>query len=191
MTGRLYSFVTVGRFGTEALALLSAVQVVIRPAALLCLRLGVDRLPGHGGAVGRRRPGRADAGHGGRALMTAGGSLAWSAIVVQGWPWISSTLYHGRYAEIGPLGYALGRHCVSGSSCVVLNTAMLAVGEFRRLALIDLAGAVVTVVALTAVVMLVSYPYTIVAGILGQAMQVALMALLLRHRLKSPLAIVG
>ena len=74
--------------------------------------------------------------------------------------------------------------CIGG----VLNTAMLAVGEFRRLALIDLAGAAVTILALVVIVSQFSYPYTIVAGILGQAMQMALSGILLRRRLSSPLA---
>jgi O-antigen/teichoic acid export membrane protein len=66
---------------------------------------------------------------------------------------------------------------------------MLAVGEFRRLALIDLAGAVVTVAALGVVIPLFSYPYAIAATILGQAMQLALMGLVVRHRLRPQVAL--
>ena len=73
---------------------------------------------------------------------------------------------------------------VLGSVCVALNTGMLAVGEFRRLALIDLAGAVVTVAALGVVIPLFSYPYAILATILGQATQAAFMATLLHRRLR-------
>ncbi len=186
VTGRLYSFVTVGRFGTEALALMSAVQVVIRPAALLCsawMSIGFPEIAGRWARGDRNGVIRAMAAG---AAMTAGGGVVWSAIVVQGWPWISSTLYHGKYAEIGPLGVLWGINVVLSGFGVVLNTASLAVGEFRRLALIDLAGAVVTVAALGVVVTSFSYPYAVVATILGQATQIALMAMLMQRRLRTP-----
>ena len=87
---------------------------------------------------------------------------------------------------MGPLIYLWGGNVVIGSVCTALNTGMLAIGEFRRLALVDLAGAVVTVAALGVLVPLFSYPYAIVATILGQAMQLALMATLLHRRLRTP-----
>ena len=186
VTGRLYSFVTVGRFGTEALAVLSAVQVLIRPAWLLSsawASIGFPEMAGRwsnhdrGGVVRTMALG---------AGVTALGSLVWSAVVLVGWPWISSVLYHGSYADVGPLIYLWGGNVVLGSICTALNTGMLALGEFRRLALVDLAGAVVTVAALCVLVPLFSYPYAIVATILGQAMQLALMATLLHRRLRLP-----
>ena len=186
VTGRLYSFVTVGRFGTEALALLSAVQVVIRPAWLLSsawASIGFPEMAARWARGDREGVIRAMALG---AALTAGGSLAWAAAVVEGWPWISSTLYHGKYDQVGPLALLWGGNVVLGSFCTVLNTAVLAVGEFRRLALIDLAGAVVTVAALLVVVTSFSYPYAIAATILGQAMQLALMAMLMHRRLHSP-----
>ena len=105
-------------------------------------------------------------------------------MVLVGWPWISGELYQGRYADVGPLIYLWGGNVVLGSVCAALNTGMLALGEFRRLALIDLAGAVVTVAGLGVIVPLFSYPYAILATILGQAMQAALMATLLHRRLQ-------
>ena len=186
VTGRLYSFVTVGRFGTEALARLSAVQVVIRPAWLLSsawASVGFPEMAGRWAQGDRAGLIRAMAVG---AVLTTGGSLAWSAIVVEGWPWISSALYHGKYSDVGPLALLWGGNVVLGSVCTVLNTAVLAVGEFRRLALIDLAGAVVTVAALLVVVAEFSYPYAIAATILGQAMQLALMAMVMQRRLRLP-----
>lgn len=186
VTGRLYSFVTVGRFGTEALAVLSAVQVLIRPAWLLSSAwssIGFPEMAGRWSKHDRGGVVRAMALGG---AVTALGSLVWSAIVLAGWPWISGVLYHGRYAEVGPLIYLWGGNVVLGSVCTALNTGMLAIGEFRRLALVDLAGAVVTVAALGVLVPLFSYPYAIVATILGQAMQLALMAMLLHRRLRTP-----
>lgn len=188
VTGRLYSFVIVGRFGTEALAILSAVQVVIRPAWLLSSAWASIGFPdmaarwARGDTAGLLRTMLLGAG------ATALGSLVWSAIVVAGWPWISGALYHDRYTQIGPLAYLWGGNVVLGSVCAALNTAMLAVGEFKRLALIDLAGAVVTVAALGVVITVFSYPLAVAATILGQAMQLVLMALLLRYRLRRRVA---
>ena len=169
VTGRLYSFVTVGRFGAEALALLSAVQVVIRPAWLLSSAWSSVGFPdmaqrwARGDRAGVIRAMAFGAG------VTALGSLLWSMVVLLGWPWISGVIYHGSYADPGPLIYLWAANVVIGSVCVALNTGMLAVGEFRRLALIDLAGAIVTVAALSVTVATFSYPYAILATMLGQA----------------------
>ena len=187
VTGRLYSFVIVGRFGAEALALLSAVQVVIRPAWLLSSAWSSIGFPDMAGRwAGGDRAGLIRAMVLG-ATATMGGSLLWSAVVFVGWGWIAGEIYHGRYSEIGPLALLWGANVVIGSVCVVLNTAVLAVGEFRRLALIDLAGAVVTIAALVVVSALFAYPYVIVATLLGQAAQLALMARVMHRRLH-PLA---
>ena len=187
VTARLYSFVIVGRFGAEALALLSAVQVVIRPAWLLSSAwssVGFPEMAGRWAKGDRAGLIRAMA-LGAAATVT--GSLLWSAVVVFGWGWIAGEIYHGRYTDIGPLALLWAANVLIGSVCVVLNTAVLAVGEFRRLALIDLAGAVVTIVALIAVSALAPYTYVIVATLLGQAAQLALMAGVM-HRQLRPLA---
>ena len=95
VTGRLYSFVTVGRFGAEALALLSAVQVVMRPAWLLSSAWASVGFPDMAQRwAGRDREGVVRAMALG-AAATAVGSLAWAAVVLAGWPWISGELYHG------------------------------------------------------------------------------------------------
>jgi O-antigen/teichoic acid export membrane protein len=184
ITGRLYSFVIVGAFGPAALAFMSAVQVLIRPAWLLSsawISIGFPDMASRW-ARGDRDGLLRTLTLGG--AVTALGSLIWSAFVVAAWPWISAVLYHGKYADIGPLAYLWGVNVVLGSLCAALNTATLALGEFRRLALIDLAGALVTVPALGIVVTLCSYPWAIVATVLGQAAQLALMALLVRRRLQ-------
>ena len=184
VTGRLYSFVIVGRFGAEALALLSAVQVVIRPAWLLSSAWSSIGFPEMAGRWARGdRAGLIRTMVLG-ATATVGGSVLWSAIVFAGWSWIAGEIYHGRYTDIGPLALLWGINVVIGSVCVVLNTAVLAVGEFRRLALIDLAGAVVTIAALVVVSALFPYFYVIVATLLGQTAQLLLMARVMHRRLQ-------
>ena len=78
---------------------------------------------------------------------------------------------------------------VLGCLCGTLNTALLAVGEFRRLALIDMAGAIATVGAIMLVVTSFTYPYTIAATLFGQAMQMVMMAMLLSYRLRGHQAV--
>lgn len=186
VTSRLYSFAVVGRFGTEALAALSAVQVVIRPAWMLSaawISVGFPAMSGRwkagdtGAVVRTMARGVA---------LTTGASLAWSAVVVLAWPWISGTLYGGRYTEVGWLAYLWGANVVLGSIAAVLNTGMLSIGEFRRLALLDMAGALVVIVATAVVLARFSYGAAVVATLLGQATQIALMAGVLRQRLRVP-----
>lgn len=185
VTSRLYSFVVVGRFGTEALAALSAVQVVIRPAWLLSsawASIGFPLLSS------RRAEGRWDGFA--RVLLTGAvlpalGSFAWTAAVVMGWPFVSSVLYHGRYADAGLLPYLWGANAVTGSVAVALNTAVLSLGEYKRLALIDLCGAAVTVAAMGATITRLDYQMTIVGTVLGQITQITLMGLLVRRHLRA------
>ncbi len=188
VTSRLYSFAVVGRFGSGALAALSAVQVVIRPAWMLSsawASIGFPQMAARraeGDLRGLLRTMLTG------AAVTAAGSAAWSAIVIVGWPFVSGALYHGRYADIGPLGFLWGGNVVLGSIAVALNTAVLALGEYKRLAVLDLAGAVVTVAAVALVVARFDYPWAVAATVAGQATQIALMAWVLQGRLRQPLA---
>jgi O-antigen/teichoic acid export membrane protein len=189
VTSRLYGFAVASLRGAEALAVLSAVQVVIRPAWLLSsswISIAFPQL------VARRRQG--DRGGflrimlGGATVPTAG-CVAWTAIVVMFWPDISSLLFHGRYDAIGPLAYLWGGYAVLGAIAVSLNTAMLSLGEFRRLALLDLAGALMTIVAVFVVLSRFDYPWVVVATMIGQTTQIVLMGLVLLERLWQPLVL--
>ncbi len=103
---------------------------------------------------------------------------------------MSGALYHGRYERIGPLGYLWGGNVMLGSIALALNTAMLVLGDYRRLALVDLAGAVVTVGGGGRR----CWPGSTTRGWWwppwpGQATQIALMAAALRARLRHGLAV--
>ena len=183
VTSRLYSFAVVGQFGPGPLAALSAVQVVIRPAWMLSSAWASIGFP-------QMSARRADGDLRGLlrttltgAAVTTAGSAAWAAMVIAGWPWISGVLYHGRYDQIGPLAYLWGGNVMLGSVALALNTAMLVMGQYRRLALLDLAGAVVTIGAVAVVLSRFDYPWVVVATMLGQATQIVLMAAALRVQL--------
>ncbi len=189
VTSRLYSFAVVGTFGTQALAALSAVQVVIRPAWMLSASWASIGFPQMAARKAEGdREGFLRTMFSGAAVTTAG-SFVWTAIVVAAWPWISGVLYHGRYEDIGPLAYLWGGNVMLGSIALALNTAMLSVGEFRRLALLDLAGALATIIGIVAVLSRFDYPYAVVATMLGQTTQIVLMAMVLQRRLRQPLAL--
>jgi len=189
ITSRLSGFAVVARFGPEALAVLSAVQVVIRPAWMLSAAwtsIGFPQLSARH-AKGDT-PGFVRTMLGGASIPGAG-CLMWTAIVVMCWPFISDTLYHGRYLEIGPLAYYWGAYAVLGAVAVTLNTAMLSIGEFRRLALLDLAGAVMTILAVAVVVSRFDYPASVIATLVGQIRQIVLMAMVLLPRLWPSMAV--
>ncbi len=191
VTNRLYGFAVVGRFGTGALAILSAVQVVIRPAWMLSAAwqsVGYPRMAacrGEGDRTGFLRIMLT-----GATLSTAG-SFVWTAMVLAGWPWISGVLYHDRYTEIGPLVYYWGANVMLGSIATALNVGLLVVGEFKALALVDLAGAVMTSASIFALLANFDYSSAVLATITGQTTQIILMALVLHRRLRQPLALMA
>ena len=189
VTSRLYGFAVVGRFGTGALATLSAVQVVIRPAWMLSAAwqsVGYPRMAacrGEGDRAGFLRIMLT-----GATLSTVGG-FVWTAMVLAGWPWISGVLYHDRYTAIGPLVYYWGANVMLGSLALALNVGLLVVGEFKALALLDLAGAVVTSLSIFALLANFDYSSAVLATMMGQTTQIVLMAIVLQRRLRQPLAL--
>jgi O-antigen/teichoic acid export membrane protein len=185
VTSRLYSFLVVGWFGQAALARLSAVQVVVRPAWMISAAWTSIGFP----AMSTQR---ADGNMRGllRTMIQGGAvaavaSAAWSGAVIAGWPWISRILYGGKYAQIGDLAWFWGGNVVLGSLAVALNTAMLSLGQFRRLAVIDLVGAVVCSASLLQLLSKFSYETSVIGTMIGQATQIALMAVAVGAQLRS------
>jgi hypothetical protein len=68
---------------------------------------------------------------------------------------------------------------ILGSIAVALNTAMLVHGEFRRLALIDLVGAMACTVSCLLLLTHFDYTSSIIGTMAGQATQIVLMAMVL------------
>jgi O-antigen/teichoic acid export membrane protein len=182
---RLYSFAVVGRFGTDALARLSAVQVVIRPAWMLSAAWSSVGFPAVTSkrAANDRRGVVATMAQG--AVSTVLGSAIWSTIVIMGWPFIANTLYRGHYSDAVDIAYLWAGNVILGSVATALNIGLLALSEFRRLALLDLAGAAVCCASLFLLGHF-DYPFAIIATMAGQATQIALMVAVLATRLRSP-----
>jgi O-antigen/teichoic acid export membrane protein len=191
VTNRLYSFAVVGRYGTSDLAALSAVQVVIRPAWMLSAAWSSIGYPQMSARFAEHdRGGFLRVMLTGATLSTAG-SFLWSAMVLAAWPWISGVLYHGRYQDVGPLVYFWGANVMLGSVALALNMAILVMGEFKHLALIDMVGAIVTTGAIFGLMGHFNYTYAVVATMMGQTMQIALMAGLLQNRLRRPASVLA
>ncbi len=184
VTSRLSSFAVVGRYGADALGALAAVQVVIRPAWMLSAAWTSIGFPAISAAWAQRDRPAVLRQIGAGAAVTMAASLVWSGIVLLAWPWISDVLYHGRYADPGWLVLLWGANVMLGSVAVALNTAVLSIGEFRPLAVLDLVAALVVIMALP-VLLPWGAPWAIGATLLGQATQIALMAVLLRRRLRA------
>ena len=187
VTSRLYSFIVVGWFGTEALARLSAVQVVIRPAWMLSsawASIGFPAMATHRAAADRRGL-IATMCRG--AVSTATGSAVWSGIVIVAWPWVSRVLYRGQYGDIGDLAWLWGGNVVLGSIAVAFNTAMLVLGDFRRLAVIDLVGAASCSISILFLLNRFDYTTSIVGTMAGQSIQIVLMLIMLCRRFGSDL----
>jgi hypothetical protein len=185
ITNRLYSFMVVSWFSTQALARLSAVQVVIRPAWMLSAAwasIGFPTMATHRAAGDRRSLVRMMLGGG---ALSAAGSAVWTGIVIFAWPWISSEMYRGQYADIGNIAWYWGGNVVLGSIAVALNIAMLVLGEFRLLAVIDVAGAAFCSAMILTLLTHFDYPTAILGTMAGQSMQIVLMAIALLPRLRA------
>jgi O-antigen/teichoic acid export membrane protein len=181
---RLYSFAVVGQFGTDALAKLSAVQTIIRPAWMLSAAwtsIGYPTITTKRAANDRRGVVVTMAQGATATLM---GSTIWSVIVILAWPFIAKTLYLGRYEDAVGIAYLWAGNVMLGSVGLALNIGLLALSEFRRLALVDLAGAAVCASSLLLLGHL-DYPFAIVATMAGQVTQIALMVAVLTSRLRS------
>ena len=91
----------------------------------------------------------------------------------------------------GPLVYYWGANVMLGSIALALNVALLAVAAFKPLALLDLAGAVMTSASIFVLLSRFDYPSAVLATIIGQTTQIVLMAMVLQHRLRQPLAVMA
>ncbi|GBQ59571.1 lipopolysaccharide biosynthesis protein [Komagataeibacter swingsii] len=176
LINRLYSFVVAGWYGTAALALLTAVQVAIRPAWMLSaawMSVGLPRLSQMWDRGEAHRIVRMTTLG---TLGCAAGSMIWSFMVIGGWHWIAHTLYHDRYDSVGIVPYLWMGNVMLGGAVTALNCTMLAMRKYRILALVDLGGAVVTCMAMGGVIVAhLSFPWVVSATMAGQLAQCLLM----------------
>lgn len=182
LLGRFHTFVVTGWFGTAALGTLSAAQVLLRPAVLAT---NAWSWVGRADLAARRERGDW---HGFRQALARGAmgtglvSLPWAMVVVTAWPLVSARLYGGRYADAGGIALLWGLSAALGGVQVVLNVALQSLRAFRLLAIANIAAAGVTAAATLGLLSILPYPTAIVAMMLGQAVEIGVMAAVLgRH----------
>jgi len=177
--GRFYSLIVTAWFGTAALGVLSAAQVLLRPAILAVNAWGwVARAEMAGRREAEDRRGfllSLGRGLAGTVLI----SVPWGTTVYLAWPLVSQRLYGGRYADAGWIALLWGFSAAGGGLLAAMSTAFQALRAFRVLAYADLAGAAVSVVATVALLSVLSYPFSLVGMMTGQLLEVILLAFLL------------
>lgn len=183
---RFYSFVVVAWFGPLALGRLSAAAVVIRPAWMLSgawMSVGRPNLAIHCGKQDRAALlGTMWQG----VLLTTASSLAWSVVAVAAWPFIASTLYHGRYADAAGVVALWGANVVLGAVAAPLNVVLQTMGKYRALCYLDLVAAGICAGCTLLFLMHFDYASSIVAMLIGQTIQIVAMAIVLAESLRGP-----
>jgi O-antigen/teichoic acid export membrane protein len=183
---RFYSFVVVAWFGPMALGRLSAAAVVIRPAWMLSgawMSVGRPNLAIHcqnqdrGRLLGTVWQG---------VLLTTASSLAWSVAAVAAWPFISSVLYHGRYADAAGVVALWGANVVLGAIAAPLNVALQTMGKYRALCYLDIVAAGACAACTLLFLAHFDYATSIVAMLIGQATQIVAMVVVMSTNLRRP-----
>jgi putative peptidoglycan lipid II flippase len=181
---RFYSFIVTAWFGPAALGALSAAQVLLRPAILAVNAWGwVARTD----MAGRRQAGDW------RGFVTSLSrgivgvlfiSLPWGVCVWLFWPLVSHYLYGGRFAGAGWIALLWAFSAALGGSQNALSLAFQALRAFRALAWADLAAAVAAVAVTLLLLSRLSYPYAVVGMMVGQGLEVVLLAVLLGRMIR-------
>ena len=177
--GRFYSLIVTAWFGTAALGVLSAAQVLLRPAILAVNAWGWiarSNMSSHREEGNRRAFMRTlTSGLIGTTVI----SVPWGAIVYLAWPLVSRYLFGGRYADAGWIALLWGFAAAGGGWLAAMSTAFQALRAFKLLAYADLAGAGITVIATLGLLSVFSYPMSLVGMLTGQVLEVVLLFVLL------------
>lgn len=188
VSSRLYNFLVASWFGPAALGLMSATQVMLRPATLLTgAWMPVARAEMSGAAS--KGDGRGFL----RSLIlgsvAAGGiTLGWGALVAWFWPQIDQLLYQGRFAGAGSVALLWTIQLTLSSTVLTVGVALQSLAAFRPLALAELAGAVVSGVAMTAFAALWGPDWCLVGMMIGNVVQVAAMVRVVPRELRIAIA---
>ncbi|MBV9782232.1 MAG: lipopolysaccharide biosynthesis protein [Acidisphaera sp.] len=173
---RFYSFIVIAWFGTAALGVLSAAQVMLRPAVLAVTSWGWVARSEMAASREREEWGGFLRSLGRGLVGTLLISLPWAICVWLAWPVISARLYGGRYADAGWIALLWGGSAALGGVLGALSIGLQSLRAFRPLALADLAGSLVSVAATLLLLSRFSYPMSIVGMMIGQALEVVLLA---------------
>jgi O-antigen/teichoic acid export membrane protein len=176
---RFYSFVVAAWFGAPALAVLNAAQTLMRPIPLLSAvwavvaRVDMTRQREAGDWAGYVRTIR-------RGLMVGlPVAVAWTALIVAAWPLISGYLFAGKYAGYAWLAGMWGASYIFSFTQAVLNSSLQALRAFKPVALANTAASIAIALGILVAMKLMGWSGAIVGTMLGQALEVVIMAGLL------------
>ena len=104
--------------------------------------------------------------------------LALGALLALGWPWIHAFLYERRYAD-APMGTIVATWCAITFCAALYNVpsaALQALRDFRRLAMASVWGALVSGVAVTALLVATEPAYTLLGVLAAEAFMAVYLA---------------
>jgi hypothetical protein len=174
-SARLYSFIVVSWFGPAILGLMSASQVMLRPATLLTnawtpvARAEMSNSANAGDVRGFMRA--LERG----SVAAAGITFVWGCIVAFAWPQIDHFLYQGRFQTGGTLALMWTIQFTLTSLVLTVGVAFQALAAFRPLALAELTGAVVTGIAMPLLASHFGYMWCLGGMMFGSLVQVLAM----------------
>lgn len=179
MLTRFYAFAVAGWFGAAALASLSATQLLLRPVPLL----GASWSAVARTDLVRRREAGDWNGFARMVLIALLGGLVvaavWSGMVSQAWGLISTWLYKGKYAEDGWMVMLWGASAALGLFQTVISTPMQVLRAFKSLAIANSIASVFAAVAILGAMRLFGYGGAIAGTVVGQVIEVGIMAAML------------
>lgn len=179
LLSRFYAFAAAGAFGAATLASLSASQILLRPVPLLASSWSMVAR----GDLARRTHDRDGRGFGLIILAALGAGLAaagvWGALTFHFWPALSRILFKGKYAQDQGL---VALWAVAGAlslSQTVVSTGLQVRRSYRALALTNAVAALAAATSIVALIRWAGPPGAIAGTVLGQAVEVTIMAALL------------
>jgi len=178
---RFYAFATTARIGPAALASLTATQQLLRPLPLLAGSL----VSAERAELARKR----DAGDlAGLVKITVTlsmiglvVSLVWTGIVALAWPYLTRSLFAGKYGDDAWMITLWGVACAISFCQFVVSASIQSLKAFKALAVANLSAALVAAAAIVVLIHGYGVVGAILGTIIGQALELTVMVWLLRR----------
>lgn len=186
---RFYAFVVAGAHGAAALAALTATQLLLRPIPLLAASWG---MVARNDLVRRRDSGDWRGFWVIILAALAGGlviSLVWTGMVYLAWTTLCRVLFHDKYADDGWMVLLWGLSALFNFVQLAIGSGLQVLKAFKPLALANAAAAMVAIAAILIAMNLWGPAGAIVGTVVGQGLELIVMAVLLVRGLKAARAL--
>lgn len=179
LLARFYVFAVTAAHGPAALAALAATQLLLRPIPLLAASWSMVARTD----LVRRRDGGDWRGFSLLIGATLGGgavvALAWTALVHAAWRPLAGLLFHGKYADDGWMLLLWGMSAVISFSQITIGIGLQVLRAFKVLAIANTIASLTAVAAILVCMHLYGAGGAIGGTVIGQALELAVMATLL------------